>query len=189
MVYLLLYVALMSGGVWWFDCSPTPALLQYSCHSCYCVKLHSLAADMLVLLLHIQEAKDLLEKFVIGKVKPGTKKPKAAAAAEPAAAAAKPLPRGPLVTLQDPRERYALPLAEKRQLNHDTFFMRFELPSPKHQLGLPCGKHVFLCAGKYISVIQYGDLAIHPLIVATTAAALDSCLFRYTRCTKSRKAG
>ena len=109
-----------------------------------------LTIHLLLSSLHIQEAKDLLEKFVIGKVKPGTKKPKAAAA-EPAAvepAAAMPLPRGPLITLQDPRERYALPLAEKRQLNHDTFLMRFELPSPKHQLGLPCGKHVFLCAGK-----------------------------------------
>lgn len=43
--------------------------------------------------------------------------------------------------------RYALPLAQKQRLNHDTFFMRFVLPSPQHQLGLPCGKHVFLCAG------------------------------------------
>lgn len=98
--------------------------------------------------VHSQEAKELLEKFVIGKVKAGSKKVKPAAAAEQQAAAAapKPMPRGPLVTLQDPRERYALPLAEKKQLNHDTFFMRFELPSPQHKLGLPCGKHVFLCA-------------------------------------------
>jgi hypothetical protein len=52
------------------------------------------------------------------------------------------------VLLQDPKERYALPLAQKQQLNHDTFFMRFALPSPDFKMGLPCGKHVFLCAGK-----------------------------------------
>jgi cytochrome-b5 reductase len=43
--------------------------------------------------------------------------------------------------------RYALPLAVKQRLNHDTYFMRFALPSARHLLGLPCGKHVFLCAG------------------------------------------
>jgi hypothetical protein len=52
------------------------------------------------------------------------------------------------VLLQDPKERYALPLAQKQQLNHDTFFMRFALPSPDFKMGLPCGKHVFLCAGE-----------------------------------------
>ncbi|KAF6254264.1 cytochrome b5-like heme/steroid binding domain-containing protein [Scenedesmus sp. NREL 46B-D3] len=108
--------------------------------------------------VHSQEAKDLLEKFVIGTVKPGTKKPpkQPAVVLDQAAAAAD--PKVPLVTLQDPRERssaelaamlvrrYALPLAVKRRLNHDTYFMRFALPSPRHLLGLPCGKHVFLCA-------------------------------------------
>jgi hypothetical protein len=43
--------------------------------------------------------------------------------------------------------RYALPLAVKQQLNHDTFFMRFALPGQDWAMGLPCGKHVFLCAG------------------------------------------
>lgn len=51
------------------------------------------------------------------------------------------------VLLQDPKERYALPLAQKQQLNHDTFFLRYALPTPEFKLGLPCGKHVFLCAG------------------------------------------
>jgi hypothetical protein len=44
--------------------------------------------------------------------------------------------------------RYALPLALKQQLNHDTFFMRFALPGNDWTMGLPCGKHVFLCAGR-----------------------------------------
>lgn len=54
------------------------------------------------------------------------------------------------VLLQDPKERYALPLAQKQQLNHDTFFLRFALPTPEFKLGLPCGKHVFLCAGNLV---------------------------------------
>jgi nitrate reductase (NAD(P)H) len=53
----------------------------------------------------------------------------------------------PQVLLQDPKERYSLPLAVKQQLTHDTFFMRFALPNPQCRLGLPCGKHVFMCAG------------------------------------------
>lgn len=40
-----------------------------------------------------------------------------------------------------------MPLAYMNQLNHDTFFMRFALPAPDFKMGLPCGKHVFLCAG------------------------------------------
>jgi hypothetical protein len=57
----------------------------------------------------LQEAKELLEKFVIGTVKPGTKKPHKPAvvvdAAAAAAAAAAADPNVPLVTLQDPKER------------------------------------------------------------------------------------
>lgn len=50
------------------------------------------------------------------------------------------------VTLIDPRTRYDLPLESSRRLNHDTYLMRFALPSAAHRVGLPCGKHVFLFA-------------------------------------------
>jgi hypothetical protein len=56
----------------------------------------------------LQEAKDLLEKFIIGTVKPGTKKPvkqPAVVVDQAAAAAAAADPSVPLVTLADPRER------------------------------------------------------------------------------------
>lgn len=64
------------------------------------------------------------------------------------------------VLLQDPKERYALPLAVKQQLNHDTFFMRFALPSPEFKLGLPCGKHVFLCAGECCILLLHQSLIL-----------------------------
>jgi hypothetical protein len=54
----------------------------------------------------LQEAKDLLEKFIIGTVKPGTKKPpKQPAVVFDQAAAAAADPSIPLVTLADPKER------------------------------------------------------------------------------------
>lgn len=93
-----------------------------------------------------QEAKELLEKFLIGTVKPGTKGPAVKVPASVTSEAAD-AGGGDLVALRDPRERYAMPLVQRRQLSHDTLFLRFALPSPAHRLGLPCGKHVFLCAG------------------------------------------
>jgi hypothetical protein len=54
----------------------------------------------------LQEAKELLEKFIIGTVKPGTKKPaKQPAVVFDLAAAAAADPSVPLVTLQSPTER------------------------------------------------------------------------------------
>ncbi|GBF96264.1 nitrate reductase [Raphidocelis subcapitata] len=50
------------------------------------------------------------------------------------------------VALVDPRVRYDLPLESSTKLSHDTYLMRFSLPSPAHRVGLPCGKHVFLFA-------------------------------------------
>jgi hypothetical protein len=53
------------------------------------------------------------------------------------------------VALADPRVRYNLPLESSQRLSHDTYLMRFALPSPQHRVGLPCGKHVFLFAGEH----------------------------------------
>lgn len=122
------------------------------------LRLHSVRVRMLMFVslvgvgYCIQEAKELLEKFMIGSVKAGAGKPSQREAASvtnisPASKTTTDLDK-PKVLLQDPKERYALPLVQKQQLNHDTFFMRFGLPSPEHRLGLPCGKHVFLYAGE-----------------------------------------
>eukprot|EP00775_Hariotina_reticulata_P009493 gene9493-9656_t len=83
----------------------------------------------------IQEAKVLLERFIIGRVKPGGSKAQKKQQPAVVTAAAGDDPSKPLVALQHPTERYALPLAEKKQLNPDTFFMRFALPTPKHRYG------------------------------------------------------
>ncbi|XGW06508.1 hypothetical protein V3C99_016650 [Haemonchus contortus] len=50
------------------------------------------------------------------------------------------------VTLVDEETKYALPLAEKIEVSHDTRKFRFRLPSEKHVLGLPVGQHVYLSA-------------------------------------------
>ncbi|XP_025830612.1 NADH-cytochrome b5 reductase 2-like [Agrilus planipennis] len=51
-----------------------------------------------------------------------------------------------LVTLEDPQKKYALPLIERHEINHDTRRFRFGLPSPNHVLGLPIGQHIHLSA-------------------------------------------
>jgi cytochrome-b5 reductase len=53
---------------------------------------------------------------------------------------------GPLKTLQDPNEKYLLPLIEKEEISHDTRRYRFGLPSDEHILGLPVGQHIHLSA-------------------------------------------
>lgn len=53
---------------------------------------------------------------------------------------------GPLKTLQDPNEKYFLPLVEKEEISHDTRKFRFGLPSSEHILGLPVGQHIHLSA-------------------------------------------
>jgi len=55
-------------------------------------------------------------------------------------------PSGPLKTLEDPNEKYFLPLIEKEEISHDTRKYRFELPSKDHILGLPVGQHIHLSA-------------------------------------------
>lgn len=53
---------------------------------------------------------------------------------------------GPLKALQDPNEKYLLPLVEKEEISHDTRRYRFALPSKEHVLGLPVGQHIHLSA-------------------------------------------
>ena len=51
-----------------------------------------------------------------------------------------------LKTLEDPNEKYMLPLIEKEEISHDTRKYRFELPTNEHILGLPVGQHIYLSA-------------------------------------------
>ncbi|XP_071452703.1 NADH-cytochrome b5 reductase 2-like isoform X1 [Hetaerina americana] len=54
--------------------------------------------------------------------------------------------KAPPKTLLDSSVKYALPLIEKEEINHDTRRFRFGLPSPEHVLGLPVGQHIHLSA-------------------------------------------
>lgn len=48
----------------------------------------------------------------------------------------------------DPTTYQPLELAKKRQLNHNTIWLRFALPSPTMRLGLPIGQHIgFMAKG------------------------------------------
>jgi cytochrome-b5 reductase len=51
-----------------------------------------------------------------------------------------------IITLKDPDTKYAFTLAHKENISHDTRLFRFQLPSPKHVLGLPVGQHIYLTA-------------------------------------------
>lgn len=51
--------------------------------------------------------------------------------------------RGELVAL-NPRKKEKFELIEKLELSHNVRKFRFALQSPKHKLGLPCGKHVYI---------------------------------------------
>lgn len=61
-----------------------------------------------------------------------------------------------LKTLQDPNDKYLLPLIEREDISHDTRRFRFGLPSKQHILGLPVGQHIHL-----IATIN-GELIIRP---------------------------
>ena len=42
----------------------------------------------------------------------------------------------------DPADFKSLALAEKKQITHNTVWLRFKLPRPDQRLGLPIGQHI-----------------------------------------------
>ena len=44
----------------------------------------------------------------------------------------------------NPKKKLTVPLIEREELTHNTRRLRFALPTPKHRLGLPVGKHLFV---------------------------------------------
>jgi hypothetical protein len=80
-------------------------------------------------------------------------------------AAAEKLEDGVLIAL-NPRKKEKFRLIEKRVLSHNVRMFRFELQSPKHKLGLPCGKHVYI----------YGKWAVLPPIHPLTTQEIH-CRF------------
>ena len=53
---------------------------------------------------------------------------------------------GGIPTLVNPRQKVRVPLVGKFPISHDTYRFRFGLPSERHFLGLPVGKHIVVYA-------------------------------------------
>ena len=66
------------------------------------------------------------------------------------------------VTLENPEAKYALTVAHKEDVSHDTRLFRFQLPSPKHVLGLPVGQHI------YLTTFINGELVKRPYTPTTS---------------------
>ncbi|CAI5994804.1 unnamed protein product, partial [Closterium sp. NIES-64] len=103
--------------------------------------------------IHSEKAKKMLEEYYIGDVAGEGEEegPSAAAAVTVPAAtpAPTPLPASPTAlhpTTLDPKKRISVPLLSKVSLSPDVRRFRFALPSANHILGLPVGKHLFVCA-------------------------------------------
>jgi nitrate reductase (NAD(P)H) len=50
------------------------------------------------------------------------------------------------VALSNPREKVRCRLVDKKSLSYNVRLFRFALPSPDQKLGLPVGRHVYVCA-------------------------------------------
>ena len=94
--------------------------------------------------IHSAKAKGMLEDYFIGYLEGADAAGGAAPAPAPAPAPANGASDS-LVTLNS-KKKVALPLTEKIVVSHNTRIFRFGLPSPKHKLGLPVGKHFFIYA-------------------------------------------
>lgn len=91
--------------------------------------------------IHSLKAKKLLEDYYIGDLEGANVAPLG-----PGPAAAPSPDAGETLTALEPKKKVALPLIEKITVSHNTRIFRFGLPSPKHKLGLPVGKHFFIYA-------------------------------------------
>ena len=107
--------------------------------------------------IHSDKARGLLEMYRIGEliVTGSDYSPQSSSAdltsiveSPTAAAAAAAAPAVPVstVALSNPREKVKCRLMDKKSLSYNVRLFRFALPSPDQKLGLPVGKHVYVCA-------------------------------------------
>ncbi|KAG8072565.1 hypothetical protein GUJ93_ZPchr0006g43679 [Zizania palustris] len=68
---------------------------------------------------------------------------------------------GSTVALCNPREKVRCQLVDKKSLSYNVRLFRFELPLPDQKLGLPVGKHVYVCAtiGAKLSMRAYTPIS------------------------------
>ncbi|CAL5056014.1 unnamed protein product [Urochloa decumbens] len=106
--------------------------------------------------IHSDKARGLLEMYRVGELvvtgtdysSPHTSHAdlNAIAEAAPAPAAAALPPVSSTVALANPRDKVRCRLVDKKSLSYNVRLFRFALPSPDQKLGLPVGKHVYVCA-------------------------------------------
>ncbi|XP_073021129.1 nitrate reductase [NADH] 1-like [Primulina eburnea] len=106
--------------------------------------------------IHSSKAKKMLEEYRIGElIKTGY----ASADSSPNNSVHGPTGNGifPLTPIKElspllrgvalvPREKIPCKLVAKTSISHDVRLFRFALPNEEHVLGLPVGKHIFVCA-------------------------------------------
>jgi nitrate reductase (NAD(P)H) len=103
--------------------------------------------------IHSDKARGLLEMYRVGELvvtgsdysPPSSSADLTAIVVEQQAAPAPPLPVS-TIALANPREKVKCRLVDKKSLSYNVRLFRFSLPSPDQKLGLPVGKHVYVCA-------------------------------------------
>ncbi|KAK8624177.1 hypothetical protein V6N13_065530 [Hibiscus sabdariffa] len=136
----------------------------YDCSSF--IKVHPGGADSILInagtdcteefdAIHSDKAKNLLENYRIGELTTsGYTSDSSASSPNSSVHGSSNLP--PLAPIKEvaltrpvalvPREKIQCKLVEKTSISHDVRRFRFALPSEHQVLGLPVGKHIFLCA-------------------------------------------
>ncbi|CAN0178430.1 unnamed protein product, partial [Phaeothamnion confervicola] len=83
---------------------------------------------------------------------------------------------------------FALPLAEKEVLTHNSRRFRFALPTPEHVLGLPVGKHVFV-SGKRKGTTEFVMRAYTPATGDELKGFVDLVVKVYKPCERFPQGG
>ncbi|KAM3244053.1 hypothetical protein ACQJBY_055768 [Aegilops geniculata] len=106
--------------------------------------------------IHSAKARGLLEMYRVGELivtgadySPQSSSADLAAIVEAPAVGVEPLllpPVSTTVALANPREKVRCRLVDKKSMSDNVRLFRFALPSPDQKLGLPVGKHVYVCA-------------------------------------------
>nr|CAB3447993.1 unnamed protein product [Digitaria exilis] len=107
--------------------------------------------------IHSDKARGLLEMYRVGELvvtgsdysSPQSSHVDLKAIAEAPSVPLPPLPvvsSSSTVALANPREKVKCRLVDKKSLSYNVRLFRFALPSPDQKLGLPVGKHVYVCA-------------------------------------------
>uniref|UniRef100_P49102 Nitrate reductase [NADH] 3 n=1 Tax=Zea mays TaxID=4577 RepID=NIA3_MAIZE len=97
--------------------------------------------------IHSDKAKELLDTYRIGDlVTTGGAEQRSPLELAPSPPIRHEGPAAPVIALSNPREKVPCQLVARTVLSRDVRLFRFALPSSGQVLGLPVGKHIFVCA-------------------------------------------